>query len=80
MGLVQTEIDEELIVDGLRVVIEESWDISIAPEEPKGVTVDKVGRCSSQTDHAGIEVFDDFREPPEERAVGLIEDGEIEEP
>jgi hypothetical protein len=54
--------------------------LGIAPEEPEGVTVDKVGGGSRQADHAGIEVLDDFGEPLEERAVGFIEDDQIEEP
>jgi hypothetical protein len=35
----------------------------------EGVTVNEVGRGSSQADHAGIEVLDDFGEPLERRAM-----------
>ena len=79
MRLVQAEIDEEAFFHGLWVVVEEGRHIGIAPEEPEGVTVDEVGGGSSQADHAGIEVLDDFGEPLEERAVGLIEDDDVEE-
>ena len=77
--LVQDEIDEEAFVHGLWVVVEEGRHIGIAPEEPEGVTVDEVGGSSSQADHPGIEVLDDFGEPLEERAVGFIEDDDVEE-
>ena len=77
--LVQAEIDEEAFFHGLRVVVEEGRHIGVAPEEPEGVAVDEVGGRSGQADHAGIEVLDDFGEPLEERAVGFIEDDEVEE-
>ena len=77
--LVQGEIDEEAFFHGLWVVVEEGRHIGIASEEPVGVTVDEGGRRSSQADHAGIEVLDDFGEPLEKRAVGFIEDDEVEE-
>ena len=60
-------------------VVKERRHIGIAPEEPEGVTVDEVGGRSSQADHAGIEVLDDFSEPLKQRAVGFIEDNEVEE-
>jgi hypothetical protein len=53
--------------------------LGIAPKEPEGVTVDEIGRGSSQANHAGIEVLDDFGEPLEERSVGFIENDEVEE-
>ena len=77
--LVQAEIYEEAFFHGLRVCVEEGRHVGIAPEEPEGVTIDEVGGGSSQADHAGIEVFDDFSEPLEERAVGFIEDDDVEE-
>src|ERR1035437_8152117 len=76
--LVKAEINEESCLYGLWIVIEKGWRIGIAPEEPEGVTVDKAGGGSSQADHAGIEVLDDFGEPLKERAVGFIEDDQVE--
>jgi hypothetical protein len=58
--LVQAEIDEEAILHGLRVVVEEGRPIGLAPEESEGITVDEVGWSSSQTNHARIEVLDNF--------------------
>src|SRR3984957_16261521 len=79
MRLVEAEIDKELFLYGLWVVVEERWRIGVAAKEPEGITVDEVGGCRSQADHAGIKVLDDFGEPFEERAVRFIENDEIEE-
>src|SRR5439155_25547056 len=73
------KIDEEMIFHGMWIVVKERRYIGIAPEKPEGVTVDEVGGRSRQADHAGIEVLDNFSESLEERAVGFIEDDEVEE-
>jgi len=40
--LVQAEIDENFFLYGLWIVVQERRHIGIAPEEPKGVTVDEL--------------------------------------
>ena len=79
LRLVQAEIDEEAFFHGLLVVVEKGRRVGVAVEDPEGVAVDEVGRRGGQADHAGVEVLDDFGEPLEDRAVGFVEDDEVEE-
>ena len=77
--LVEAEIDEEAFFDGLLVVVEEGRRLVVAPEDAEGVAVDEVGGRGGQTDHPRVEVLDDFGEALEDRAMGFVEDDEVEE-
>ena len=79
LRLIQSEVDEMSFLDGLLVGVEERRRLVAAVEYAERVAVDESGRCRGQTDHAGIEVLDDFGEAIEDRAVRFVEDDEVEE-
>src|SRR5207247_3538371 len=68
LRLVEAEIDEELVVDGLLVVVEKGRHDSVAAKDAERVAVDEVGRRGGQPDHPGVEVLDDFGESPKNGA------------
>ena len=58
--LVQAEIDEMPLLDCLLVGVEEGRRLIAAIEYAERVTIDECRRRRGETDHAGIEIFDDF--------------------
>ena len=79
LRLVEAEIDEDTLLNGLMDSCRERSASVVAMEDSEGVAVDKIGGGRRQPDHAGVEVVDDLGEPVEERAMRFVEDDQVEE-
>ena len=75
--LVQGEIDEMALFDGLLVGIEEGRRLVAALENAERVSINECRRGCGQADHAGIKIFDHFGKAIEDRAMGFVEDDKV---
>ena len=78
MGLIEREVDEMPLSDGLIVGIEKCRRLLAAIEYAERITFDEGGRGGCKPYHAGIEIFDHFGKAIENRTMRFIEYDEVE--
>lgn len=79
LSLIDVEVDEMSVLDRLLIRIEECWSLIATVKNTERISVEECRGCCGEADHTSVEILDNLGEAIEYRAMGFVEDDQIEE-